>query len=137
MNAPSKDIANILNDETSVGLTLATDLFYARMPDGVTLDNCVSVMDNPGNPVGLTLQKSTSNYFKSSVTVYVRDLIYDDAYEQAYAILTYLHGLHNVVEDGTLYMLFKAVNEPQLLYFDENKRTVMIINFEVHRKPNN
>lgn len=136
MNPAGKDIANILQDLSSLGLTLATDLFYGRMPDGANLDNIVAVIDNPGDAPQLTLQKTTSGYKFSSVSIQVRNVDYDDGYEVINDIIDYLHGLSGVVESGTLYTLVKAMADPQVLEFDENDRVIFMVNFEVQRRIN-
>jgi hypothetical protein len=135
MNPPSKDIAELLEAESSLELTLATNLFYGRLPD--TPDVCVSVLDNPGDPPMITLQKNTSAYFYSSVCVQIRDVDYTSGWEKAQAILTYLHALNhtNSIDDTATYGVVKAMNDPQLLYWDKNDRVVFFINFETQRKP--
>ena len=132
MESTAKDIATILDGESSLGLTLATDLFYARIVPKP--DDCVIVMDTPGGPPQLTTQKNTSDYYYSGVTVYVRSTKYDTAYASLFAILEYLHAQSQITVGTTYYALIKAVNDPQLLHYDENDRPLLFINFEVQRR---
>lgn len=134
MNPASKDISTLLKNESSLALTFGTDLFFARMPDEPS--DCVAVLDNPGRPPMLTYKKETSNYFYSSVTVWVRNTDYAAGWAQIHEILTFLHGLGSQVVDGTYYDIIKAMADPQLLYWDENQRAVFIVNFTVQRREN-
>ena len=132
MNAASKDIAHILDIEGSLSLTLATNLFSSRMPN--TPDAVVAIYDNPGSTPLLTLDKATSDYYFSSVSIQVRDTTYQDGWDMAFAIMEFLHGSHGVIQDGSFYTLIKALNNPQLLHFDENDRPTLVINFEAQRR---
>ncbi len=134
MNSAAKDIANILDGESALGLTLGTDLFHSWMPDSP--DALVVVYDNPGGPPMLTYKKSTSNYYYSSVSVQARDVNVDDAYASIFAIFDFLHASSSIVEAGTYYALIKALNDPQELHRDQNDRIVMFVNFEVQRRTN-
>lgn len=132
MNPASKDIATILAGESSLALTAGVDLFHIRMvPEP---DDCVVVLDNPGGPPLLTLRQSTSNYYHSSVTVYVRNTDYETAWEQAFDIMTILHGKNGETVASTYYALIRAQNDPQLLRYDENDRPVVFVNYEVQRR---
>lgn len=132
MNATSEDIADILALEGSLELTLATDLFFARMPD--TPDAVVTVYDNPGQSPLLTLDKATSDYYFSSISIQVRDGTYAAGWITIFGIMEFLHGSHGIVQDGTYYALIKALGNPQLLHYDENGRPTFVINFEVQRR---
>jgi hypothetical protein len=136
MNSTAKDIATLLDGDSSLGLTLGTDLFYSRRPTEPAggEDNVVTVYDNPGSPPLLTYQKSTSNYFFSSVTVQVRNQDYDTGYAIMDSILTFLHASSNIVIGTTYYALIRALNDPQVLKWDDNDRVIFFINFEVQRR---
>ena len=132
MISAAKDITTILTGESSLGLTYATDLFFARMPDDPS--DCVVAYDNPGSPPQLTYKKATSDYFYSSVSIQVRNTSYEGAWNQMFAILNYLHAESNITVGTTLYTLIKALNEPQLLHYDDNDRPVMVVNFDIQRR---
>ena len=132
MNSTAKDITTILDGESVLGLTYTTDLFFSRMPSEPA--DCVVVYDTPGAPPQLTYQKSTSNYYYSGVSVSVRNTSYEGAYAQLFAIMEFLHAQSQITVGTTYYALIKAVNDPQLLEFDENDRVVMFVNFDVQRR---
>lgn len=133
MVSTAKDIVTILNGESSLGLTEATDLFYARMNDVMPQDSVV-VIDTPGGPPQLTTQKNTSNYYYSGVSVQVRNSDYDTGYNLLFQILEFLHAQSQITVGTTYYALIKATNDPQLLHYDENDRPVFFVNFEVQRR---
>lgn len=135
MNPACKDIAQFLDEETALGLTLGTDLFYGRMPDSPT--NCVAIFDNPGGAPMLTLKKSTSAYFYSSFNVRVRNIAYAEGWGIANDIVTFLHGLNQQnCPDGSSYVgVIKALNDPQVLHWDKNDRVIFFVNFDIQRKP--
>ena len=134
MNSTATDIATLLDGDTSLGLTLETDLFVGRMPNEP--DDCVVVYDNPGGAPMLTLDKATSNYFYSSVYVRIRNIKYAPGWEQMFDILEFLHASSQDVVGTTYYALIKAMNDPQVLHWDDNERVIMFINFEVQRRDN-
>ena len=138
MNATSKDIATMLAGESSLGLTLATDLFYKYLPaekENVVGSDIVTVLDNGGGEPMLQLLKSASDYYFPSVNVQVRNIDYDAGYDVIFAIYQWLHGTSQVVINSTYYALIKAISEPQLLHKDENGRHVFVVNFDIHRRP--
>lgn len=135
MNSASKDIAKIINGISSLGLALGTDLFYGRMNQEP--DRVVVIQDNVGSPARQALLKSESDYYNSSVSIYVRDTKYEDAFVLAKAVHDYLHMQHGDVIDGTYYAVIRALNEPQLLHYEErNDRPVFLMTFEVQRRNN-
>ena len=87
MNSAAKDMVKILGDESSLGLSPKTDLFFGRM--GNDPIDCVVAYDTPGAPPRLTYKKSTSNYFYVGVSVQVRASKYEEAYETSHQILDY------------------------------------------------
>lgn len=132
MNLVTTDIKDMLVGESSLGLTFATDLFIGRMPNNP--DNCVCLYDLAGQAPLLSLQKSTSNYYYNGLFIKVRNTSYQAAWNKAFAILQFLHAHGNVVLNGTLYTLIRALENPQLIEWDENNRPVFGCNFEVQRR---
>ena len=132
MESTAKDILTILAGEASLDLEGTRNLFFSRMPN--TPDACVVVYDTPGGPPALTNQKNTSNYYYSGISVMVRDTKYEDAYNLLFKILEFLHGSSQITIGTTYYALIKAVNDPQLLHFDENDRSVLFVNFDIQRR---
>ena len=132
MESTAKDIVTMLEGESSLGLTKGTDLFYSRMNNAP--DDVVVVFDTSGAPPILTYQKSTSNYHYPGVSIQVRNTKYNDAYALMQQILEYLHGESNITVGTTLYTIIKAINDPQVLHFDDNDRVIMFVNFEIQRR---
>lgn len=132
MNAPSEDIKDMLVSESSLGLTYATNLFIGILPDNP--EECVAIIDLPGDAPKMDLKKSTSKYYKPSVLIKNRKLSYTAAYEQMFDIMNFLHGEGNLTVNGTFYSIIKAKSDPQLLQWDENNRPIFIINFDVQRR---
>lgn len=135
MNSAAKDIVTLLENYSSFSYALGTDLYLWRIPSAPPQD-CVIIMDSPGEPPMLQYVKTRSNYHYSGVTVYVRNTDYETGYNEALSISEYLHGIANTVVDGTYYSLIKATGEPMLLEYDKNDRSVIITNFEVQRRDN-
>lgn len=134
MNPTSKDIAKIIEDSGLFTLDQGHNLFYSRLPSQP--QNCVAVADNPGGEPMLTLDKDTSDYYYSSVTVYVRDVSYDEGYTLVFQIMQYLHAQSQIVIGTTYYALIRALSDPQLFGYDDNDRPVFLVNFEVQRRTN-
>ncbi len=138
MNAPSKDIAQLLDSNSALGLTLNTDLFYQYMPpekSGVVGANIVTIIDNAGGPPMLQFDKAKSDYYFSQVSVQVRNIDQDAGYAQIFAIFQYLHGSSQITLNSTNYVLIKAVSDPQLLHIDENQRRLFVCSFDIQRRP--
>lgn len=134
MNPTSKDIATLLSDQSSLGLTVGTDLFFSRMPDNP--DDCVAIVDGPGNTPMLAQAKLANNYYYSAITIYARNTDYTLGWQALNQIIEFLHGHSNEVIDGTYYALIKALSDPQVLEYDANERIVLMVNFEVQRRNN-
>lgn len=134
MQSVSKDIVDLLDGESSLGLTAGTDLFYYRMPPPRKQINAVTLYDTPGRPPLLALRKTASAYYYSGVSVQVRNADDDTGYNLAHDIMVYLHGTNNVTLNGTVYTLIRALGDVQLLHRDENDHGIYVVNFEVQRK---
>lgn len=141
MNPASKDICTILeeygidssSDSGDLGLVFAENLFVGREPPAP--DNCVIVFDIPGDAEMLTLDGQKGYYFPS-VQVRVRNRNYMDGWKLIQDICNVLHGLHNVVVDGTAYDLIRAVDSPFLFDWDQNHRARFVADFNIYRKKN-
>lgn len=82
----SQELATYLASQ-SIG-TVASDIFYNRMPD---VDNCVVIFDSGGLPGNL---KQSHDY--PTVQIRSRNLVASGAYNKIAAIYNVLQGLHNV-----------------------------------------
>ena len=112
MNAPSVDIKDILEAESSLGLTFATNLFVGYEPP--TPDECVTIFDTPG--------------FR------VRSNSYTDGWDLIQDITTVLHGLSQETWNATLYSVIKCSSGPAMLDWDNNNRPRFIVNFDIQRR---
>lgn len=133
MISTAKDIVNIIGGETSLALTPGTDLFFSRMPD--TPDSCVVVFDLAAGSPMLTMKQDTSNYYFTGVSIQVRATKYDEAWNQAFDIMQFLHAESNITVVDTYYALIKAESDPSLLEYDQHERPVIFVNFEIQRRP--
>lgn len=133
MNAPSVDIKDLLNGESSLGLTFATDLFIGREPSNP--DNCVTIFDTPGREPEMTLKgKDEPGYFYPLVQIRVRNNAYVDGWNEIEGIKNFLNGMHEITQGGAVYDLIKCVQEPSFLDWDKHKRVRFVATFRMHRK---
>ncbi len=130
MNNVCEDIKDILIADSNLALTFATDLFIGEEPPDP--DDCVTIFDYPGAPPELTLDND-SNITRPSFQIRVRNRDYTIGYILASNIMNLLHGLHNEVWNGTLYMAIFCQNEPALLDY-QNGNARFIMNFNLLRR---
>jgi hypothetical protein len=128
MQAPSLDIKDMLDGESSLGLTFATDLFVSEMPP--TPDLCVCIYDTPGES-----PNPDYNYEKPGVQVRIRGNkgSYEEAYNLAQDIRDFLNGKHNEEINGARYIGIWAEGDIFFVAYDENHRPLLTINFNLHR----
>ena len=131
MNSSAEDIKDMLVDESSLGLTFATNLFVGREPSSP--DDCVTIFETPGFPPQLTL-KQGEDYYYPSVQIRVRNNNYQTGWTLAHNIMVSLHGRGHETWNETLYTVIRCSNGPALLDWDENSRARFIINFNMQRR---
>ena len=131
MNAPSVDIADMIVADSSIALTLGTNLFIGIEPTNP--DNVVTITDGPGWSPQLTYTKG-ENYYYPTVQIRVRNRDYRTAYELAQDIMVLLHGRSHETWNGTYYSVIKALGEPALLSWDDNRLVRFVINFDIQRR---
>ena len=131
MNMPSEDIKDMLEAESSLGLTFGTNLFIGKEP--TKPDNCVTIFDTPTLPPQLTFDRS-ERYEYPSVQIRVRNNSYTTGWTLAHDILNSLHGRGQETWNGTLYCLIRCSSGPALLDWDKNDRARFIINFNIQRR---
>lgn len=131
MNSASEDIKDMLDGESSLGLTYGTDLFIGKEPS--TPDNCVTIFDTSSFPP-MRAVDPTVKYYYSSVQIRVRNKRYLDGYAVARNIFDSLHNRAQEMWNGTLYTVIQAAGEPALLDWDGNNRPRFIINFNMNRR---
>jgi len=134
MNAPSEDIKDILEAESSLGLAYAVNLFRGLEPS--TPDNCVTIFDTPGMPVMVTLDSNSqaTHYERPSVQIRVRNKKQSDAWTIAHGIVNCLHGIAGETWNDAFYTVIYCSSGPALLDWDTNNRIRLIINFNLQRR---
>ncbi len=131
MNAPSYDIKDMLQAESSLGLVYGDDLYIGMEPTNPR--KCVTIYDTPGFPVQGTLDNN-SFYNSPSIQIRVRDIKYIDGMNLAQSIIDSLHNRAQEIWNGTLYTVIRCVNGPSLLTWDDNQNAIIVINFNLQRR---
>ena len=88
MNPSSQDIKDMVDGESSLGLTFGTNLFTGI--ELSTPDDAVTIFDTPGSPPQLALDDSEYNY--PSVQIRVRNNSYLTGWTLINDIKALLHG---------------------------------------------
>lgn len=130
MNAPTEDIKDMLEAESALDLTFATNLFVGKEP--ADPDNCVTIFDTPGLPPQLTFDKAIYQY--PSIQIRVRNRAYMTGWTLANDIKDVLHGRAHETWNGTSYEVIISTGEPALLDWDEHGRARFYINFDIQRR---
>lgn len=129
MNVVTRDIKDVLENDSSLGLTFGTNLFIGLEP--AMPSTCVTLFDTYGrNELTLDAQ----NYEYPAIQVRVRAALYDEAMSLAIQINNFLHGQHQQIINGTYYGLIENVGGPALLDFDNKNRVRVIMNFNLQRR---
>lgn len=131
MNAGSYDIKDMLVAETGLGLVYATNLFIALEP--ISPDNSVTIFDVPGRPPATTLTKG-EEYYYDSINIRVRNKVHSTGMTLAYSIMNALQGRNHEVWNGIMYTVIRCKTIPALLGWDDNRRAIITINFEIQRR---
>jgi len=131
MNPASVDIKDLLEAESALALSFATNLFIGMSPPEP--DSCVTIFDTPGFGPDLELGGS-GEYYYPSIQIQVRDTSYLDAWQLADDIRQVLHGRGPIVLNGTTYTVIRSTDEPSLLLWDEKSRATFSMNFDMQRR---
>jgi hypothetical protein len=131
MNAQSEDIKDMLEAESSLGLSFGTNLFIGKEEEQP--DDVVTIFDTMGYPDQLTFEAS-ERYEYPSAQIRVRSNDYLTGYNLAQDIKESLHGRGQETWNGTLYTVIRCVNGPALMDWDESKRPRFIINLNLQRR---
>lgn len=132
MNPASEDIKDMLEAESSLGLTFATDLFIGKEPDQP--DNIATIYDSVSSPPQLTLHGQEDTYYYPSLQIRVRNTSYLDGWNLINDITTSLHGRAHETWNGTLYTVIYCSSGPALLTWDDDNRVIFIVNFNLQRR---
>jgi hypothetical protein len=130
MNAPSVDIAAMLEADSSLGLELGTDLFIGKEP--TSPHNCVTIYDELANTPELSMGGET--YYYPIVQIRVRNIDYRAGWTLINNIMISLHGRAHETWNGTLYTIIFCHSGPALLTWDDNEFVKFIINFNLQRR---
>jgi hypothetical protein len=130
MNSSSKDIKHMLEADSGLSLTFATNLFIGKEP--VKPDNCVTIFDTTGN--GPYLGLDTTGYYYPSIQIRVRNKNYNTGLTLIQNIMIFLHAKHQEQESGTLYSLIQCPSEPAFLDWDDNGNARFVCNFNIQRR---
>ncbi len=131
MNPSSRDVVDMLDGESSLALTPATDLHMGREP--ANPDNVVTIFDTPGFAPQLTFAQG-EDYFYPSIQIRVRNNDYLAGWALINDIKNLLHGKGAETWNGTLYSLIKCSVEPALLDFDDHNRARFVVTFDIQRR---
>ena len=132
MNATSVDIAAILVADTSLGLTIASNLFVGKEP--TSPENAVTILDTPGEPPQLTLAGKGEDYYYPSFQIRVRNIDYRTGYNLAHDIMVSLHSRASEVWNDTLYTVITCISDVSLMDWDDNGLCRFIVNFNAQRR---
>lgn len=109
--------------------TVGTDLFMGFMPD--TPDNLVALFEYAGEPIELVMGDDDPGLERPGLQVRVRDTSYPAGRAKIGQIVDILHGLSEVVINGTRYLLIRANGSPESLGLDANNRSEFVANFSI------
>ena len=130
MNAPSVDIAAILEGSSSLGLTFNENLFVGREPSKPP--NCVIIFDTPGLPPQLNL--TDQGYEHPSIQIRVRNSSYETGWALISEIKEILHGIGQEIVGTVLYSAIYCAHGPFLLDWDDSSRARFVITFNLQRR---
>ena len=134
MNAPSEDIKDMLEAESSLALTFATDLFFGQEP--ATPDNTVTVLDIGSFPTValLSSNENDTHYEYKVVQVRVRNRSYSTGWTLIQNIHDLLHGRAQETWNETLYAAIIATSSPEMLEWDKNGNIIFFTNLNLQRR---
>lgn len=132
MNSCSRDIKDMLEADSALGLVYADNLFIGREP--VKPYNSVTIFDTPGFPPDMTLANNSLGYERPSVQIRVRNIDYTTGWSLIENIKESLHGRAQELWNDTLYSSVACSSGPAMLDWDDNGNVRFIINFNIQRR---
>lgn len=118
------DMAASLQDRL-VGV-IGTDIFKGYQPPSP--DNCITLYEYGGPPPEIV-----GNIEHPMVQVRIRNTSYSTGSTKANTVLKTLHNMHEKTINGWHYLFVEAMQSPEHLGVDPNKRHEWVINFHVMR----
>ncbi len=131
MNPSSEDIKDMLDGESSLGLTFGTNLFIGMEP--VRPNNTVTIYDTAGFGPQLTMDR-TEKYEYSSIQIRVRNISYTVGWNLINDIKDALHGRAHETWNATYYSVIHCSSDIAFLDWDNNQRARFVVNFEIQRR---
>ena len=136
MNAVSEDIKDMLEADSSLGLTFGTDLFIGQ--EQSKPNDCVTIFDTMGRDPSLTLTYNSNlqnEYYEyPSCQIRVRNDDYLTGWDLINDIMLSLHGRANETWNGTLYIVIRSTGGAAMFDWDENTRVRFVCNFNLQRR---
>ena len=132
MNIPSVDIVDMLESDSTLGLSFKTNMFIGKEP--ITPKDVVTVFDTYGRPPQLTMAGKGESYFYPAVQIRVRSISYETGWELINSIMESLHGRAHETWGDTLYTVIYCSSGPALLDWDDNGLVRFIVNFNLQRR---
>lgn len=134
MNPASEDIKDMLEGDSSLGLTLGVNLFIGFEPDTPDApDSVVTIYDTTSFPPDFALDPGETVY-NSAVQIRVRNTSYVTGISLARDIMESLHVRAQTTWNDTLYTVIQATGEPALMAWDGKNRAIIISNFNMKRR---
>jgi len=130
MEPPSVDIKDLLEDESSLGLTFQTNLFISSEPPEP--NDCVTIFDTPGWSDDMALDKN--NIEMPSVQILVRNDSYVDGWSMISGIKDFLHGKSGETVNGAYYMSMLSAGSPFSMGKDDRNRFHFVWNVDMKRR---
>ena len=132
MNAPSRDIKDMLIADDTTGLSFGKtgNVFLNAEPTSPA--DCVTIFDTYGFPPQLTMDNARYEY--PSVNIRVRNKNQNEGWDLVEKIMVSLHGRNHETWNDTLYTVIEASGSPALLDQDDNGRFRFVINFNLQRR---
>lgn len=124
-NIPSKDIASLIEADSSQPWVFGTNMFVSLMPPKP--DEAVGIIDS-GGANDMSLYKA-EQVFTIQITVRGKSYGYESASKNAISIYNLLDGYPTIVIGGSRYILIRGMSNVGLLQYDENDRPILVMNF--------
>lgn len=124
----AKDVSSLL--QTNSYGTEGTDIFVNSAPDPPA--NCIEINDTGGLPPSDAMGTDGASFLRPGVQIKVRNTSNSSALTSIWNIFNLLHKYSGTI-DSVNYKLIVAVQQPFLLYKDENERYTYCCNFLVER----
>jgi len=134
MNSVVEDIRNMIEAESSLGLTLGDNLHLYKEP--AMPDNTVSIFETPGiGPLGmLDSNEDSKHYERPSIQVRIRNTDPQIGFALAYEIFNVLQARAHETWGDYYYSIIYAVASPAMLDWDANNRLRIVLNFNIQRR---